>query len=114
MLEIIPGRPSPSDRRFSSAAIEMVIADVKRQIADPMLSAMFERCFPNTPRHHSIPRHSSTRVYVFLAQVWMGSNSALNNARYRSLDKNLYMRLDCFPVDSIPIVRKTHALGNCH
>jgi hypothetical protein len=48
MLEIIPGRPSPSDRRFSSAAIEMAIADVKRQIADPMLSAMFERCFPNT------------------------------------------------------------------
>ena len=43
------GRPSPSDR-FSSPAIEAVIAGMTRQIADPMLSAMFERCFPNTPR----------------------------------------------------------------
>ena len=48
MIEITPGRPSPSGRRFSSPAIEAVIDGMKRQIADPMLSAMFERCFPNT------------------------------------------------------------------
>ena len=42
------GRPAPADRRFSSPAIESVIARVKRQIADPVLASMFERCFPNT------------------------------------------------------------------
>jgi hypothetical protein len=47
-LDLSPGRPSPSDRRFSSPAIEAVVAAMKQQIADPMLSAMFERCFPNT------------------------------------------------------------------
>jgi uncharacterized protein len=46
--DLSAGRPNPSDRRFSSPAIEAVIARMKRQIADPMLSAMFERCFPNT------------------------------------------------------------------
>lgn len=42
------GRPAVADRRFSSPAIEKVIAHVKAQIADPVLAAMFERCFPNT------------------------------------------------------------------
>jgi len=42
------GRPGPADRRFQSAAIEAVITRVKAQIADPVLAAMFERCFPNT------------------------------------------------------------------
>lgn len=48
ITDISSGRPNPSGRRFSSPAIEAVIARMKRQIADPMLSAMFERCFPNT------------------------------------------------------------------
>jgi hypothetical protein len=47
-LDLSPGRPSLSGRRFSSPAVETVIAGMKRRIADPMLSAMFERCFPNT------------------------------------------------------------------
>ena len=42
------GRPAVADRRFSSPAIEDVITRVKAQIADPVLAAMFERCFPNT------------------------------------------------------------------
>lgn len=42
------GRPSPAERRFTSPAIEAAIARVKKQIADPVLAAMFERCFPNT------------------------------------------------------------------
>jgi meiotically up-regulated gene 157 (Mug157) protein len=46
--DLSAGRPKASDRRFSSPAIEDVIARMKRQIADPMLSMMFERCFPNT------------------------------------------------------------------
>jgi hypothetical protein len=46
--DLSAGRPSPGDRRFSSAAIEAIISDIKRQLADPVLGTMFERCFPNT------------------------------------------------------------------
>lgn len=46
--EVSGGRPGTSDRQFSSPIIESVISDVKRQIADPLLGDMFERCFPNT------------------------------------------------------------------
>lgn len=42
------GRPAVGDRRFSSPAIESVIKETTRQIADPQLASMFERCFPNT------------------------------------------------------------------
>lgn len=45
---IADGRPDPADRKFTSPVIESVIAGVRRQIADPVLSSMFERCFPNT------------------------------------------------------------------
>ncbi len=45
---ISEGRPAPADRRFTSPVIEAAIADVKRQIPDPVLAAIFERCFPNT------------------------------------------------------------------
>jgi hypothetical protein len=37
-----------ADRKFQSPAIEAAITRVKAQIADPVLAAMFERCFPNT------------------------------------------------------------------
>jgi uncharacterized protein len=42
------GRPSVSNRKFSSPVIEAYIVDVQRQISDPLLKVMFERCFPNT------------------------------------------------------------------
>ncbi len=42
------GRPSPADRRFQSPAVESAITRVRTQIADPIVAAMFERCFPNT------------------------------------------------------------------
>ena len=42
------GRPTPAERHFTSTAVEEVIATVSRQIADPLLRAMFQRCFPNT------------------------------------------------------------------
>jgi hypothetical protein len=44
--ELSAGRPDPTDRRFSSAAIEAAIAGMKRRITDPVLAAMFEQCFP--------------------------------------------------------------------
>lgn len=42
------GRPAPAARRFSSPAIESVIKETTRRIADPRLATMFEQCFPNT------------------------------------------------------------------
>jgi meiotically up-regulated gene 157 (Mug157) protein len=45
---IAKGRPAPADRRFVSPVIESTITRVKRQIPDPVLGTMFERCFPNT------------------------------------------------------------------
>jgi uncharacterized protein len=42
------GRPSPADRHFRSPVIEATITRVRAPIADPVLAAMFERCFPNT------------------------------------------------------------------
>ena len=41
-------RPAPSQRKFSSRAVETKIAEVKRAIADPELAWLFENCFPNT------------------------------------------------------------------
>jgi meiotically up-regulated gene 157 (Mug157) protein len=46
--KIAEGRPNPSHRRYSSPAIESAIGSVQRQIADPVLGRMFERCLPNT------------------------------------------------------------------
>lgn len=46
--KIAKGRPARAARKFSSPAIEAAIERVKRKIPDPVLRAMFERCFPNT------------------------------------------------------------------
>lgn len=46
--KITEGRPAPADRRFTSPVIEDTIKRVSGHIADPVLRAMFERCFPNT------------------------------------------------------------------
>jgi meiotically up-regulated gene 157 (Mug157) protein len=41
-------RPSTSQRKFISEAVEAKILEVKRAIADPELAWLFENCFPNT------------------------------------------------------------------
>jgi meiotically up-regulated gene 157 (Mug157) protein len=46
--DISKGRPNPGERKFDSPVIEDVISGVRKQIADPVLGTMFERCFPNT------------------------------------------------------------------
>ena len=46
--QLSEGRPPVADRRFRSTAIETTITRVKRQINDPMLASIFERCLPNT------------------------------------------------------------------
>ena len=41
-------RPAPADRKFTSAAVEDTIREVKGKIADPELAWLFENCYPNT------------------------------------------------------------------
>ena len=41
-------RPAPSQRKFTSAAVEARIAQVKARIGDSKLAWMFENCYPNT------------------------------------------------------------------
>lgn len=46
--EFITRRPKLSGRKFTSAAVENAIKNIKKTIADPELAWMFENCFPNT------------------------------------------------------------------
>lgn len=41
-------RPPPSQRKFTSAAVDAQIARVKARIGDPKLAWMFGNCYPNT------------------------------------------------------------------
>jgi meiotically up-regulated gene 157 (Mug157) protein len=41
-------RPAPADRKFSSPAVEAFIRQTQTKIGDPVLSALFANCFPNT------------------------------------------------------------------
>lgn len=42
------GRPQPSERKFTSHAVEQYIEATKQRIADPVLATLFANCFPNT------------------------------------------------------------------
>ena len=46
--EFVSMRPATGQRRFVSDAVEAKIVEVKRTIADPELSWLFENCLPNT------------------------------------------------------------------
>ena len=41
-------RPAKSQRHFTSTAVEALILDLQRRMADPALAVMFENCYPNT------------------------------------------------------------------
>lgn len=41
-------RPPVAQRKFTSPAVEALIASTKKKIADPELAWLFENCFPNT------------------------------------------------------------------
>ncbi|MDR0544253.1 MAG: glycoside hydrolase family 125 protein [Odoribacteraceae bacterium] len=41
-------RPPLADRKFTSRAVEELIATTKQRLKDPKLAWMFENCFPNT------------------------------------------------------------------
>ena len=42
------GRPTPSERRFHSDAVEAFLKERSTRIADPEFNALFNNCFPNT------------------------------------------------------------------
>lgn len=44
----VSGRPKPGDRKFRSAAVEDLLVQTSRKIADPSLALLFANCFPNT------------------------------------------------------------------
>lgn len=44
----VTNRPAPSERLFTSEAVEAEIARVKAQLTNARLAWMFENCFPNT------------------------------------------------------------------
>lgn len=44
----VSNRPELAKRRFTSKAVEKLIASTKKKIKDPKLAWMFENCFPNT------------------------------------------------------------------
>lgn len=75
------GRPLAADRRFSSPAIESAISRVKGQISDPVLSAMFERCFPNALDTTVFPATSAGKPDTFVITgdidaMWLRDSSA--------------------------------------
>ncbi len=47
-IDFTSRRPALGERRFTSAAVEAKIREVKSAIADKELAWMFENCFPNT------------------------------------------------------------------
>ena len=100
------GRPRPAERRFSSPAIEAVIARTRSQIADPVLSEMFERCFPNTLDTTVFPGQYEGKPDTFVitgdidamwlrdssAQVWPYLRFARQEPRLASLIEGVVRR----------------------
>jgi len=75
------GRPHPADRQFTCPAIEEAISNAQRQIADPVLSSMFERCFPNTLDTTVFPGTFSGKPDTFVITgdidaMWLRDSSA--------------------------------------
>jgi len=74
-------RPSVDDRMFRSDAVETYIASTRRQIGDPVLSAIFSNCFPNTldttVRPGAFEGKPDTAVITGdIAAMWLRDSSA--------------------------------------
>lgn len=74
-------RPLPSDRKFTSAAVESTIAQTTKQIKDDKLRWMFENCFPNTIDTTVVHRMKDGRPDTFVLTgdihaMWLRDSSA--------------------------------------
>ncbi len=77
-------RPSPTQRKFVSKAVDELIEEIKRNISDNELSQLFENCFPNTldttvffELHNGVPD-----TYVITGDIdamWQRDSSAQVN-----------------------------------
>src|ERR1700761_4327635 len=74
-------RPAVSERKFRSAAIEAYLQETSPRIADPVLRAMFNNCFPNTldttvfPGEHD-GKPDTAVVTGDIAAMWLRDSSA--------------------------------------
>lgn len=74
-------RTPPSQRNFSSKAIEDVIAEFKSNVKDPELGWLFENCFPNTLDTTVFPKHQNgiPDTYVITGDIdamWLRDSTA--------------------------------------
>lgn len=74
-------RPERGKRRFTSKAVEALIAETKPKIKDEKLRWMFENCFPNTldtTVHYSL-KHGKPDTFVITGDIeamWLRDSSA--------------------------------------
>jgi hypothetical protein len=74
-------RPAARDRRFTSAAVENLIARMQPRIADPALATLFTNCLPNTldtTVHHAVV-DGQPDTYVVTGDIdamWLRDSSA--------------------------------------
>ena len=76
-------RPAPSERLFTSSAIEQKIEEVKYLLHDsPYLAWMFENCFPNTldtTVHYSTTEDGDDDTFVYTGDIhamWLRDSGA--------------------------------------
>jgi meiotically up-regulated gene 157 (Mug157) protein len=80
-LPLVSKRPAPSDRRFSSKAVDSLIHATQKKIADPELAWLFENCFPNTldttVHYREVDGHPDTVVITGdIDAMWLRDSSA--------------------------------------
>jgi uncharacterized protein len=74
-------RPPLSERKFTSAAVEAKIAEVKQKLGDTELAWLFENCFPNTldttVRHGTLDGKPDTFVITGdIPAMWLRDSTA--------------------------------------
>jgi meiotically up-regulated gene 157 (Mug157) protein len=79
--ELVTRRPPPSERNFTSEAVERVIRETTDRLADPELAWLFENCFPNTldttVRHGVVDGRPDTFVITGdIEAMWLRDSSA--------------------------------------
>lgn len=90
-------RPAPSERRFTSPAVEAEIARVKARIGDAKLAWMFENCYPNTldttVTLGSVDGRPDTFVITGdIDAMWLRDSSAQVNPYLHLLSKDARLR----------------------
>ena len=80
-VSTVGGRPPVSQRKFTSEAVERVVAEVKHELGETKLARLFENCFPNTldttVRHGTLDGKPDTFVITGdIPAMWLRDSSA--------------------------------------